>query len=213
MSKDLSVQKDKELLQEILSREEFRVYQGQGQNLLEKWMNQFFEWLASMFDLPDLPASSGSMVSYAIIILALAALLWLIIWLARRTIRVYQGNRAILLPGDEAASYADYLQQARQQGELGQWNEGVRFAFLALLFYLQEREWIRVEKWKTNWEYQDELRERNPSWAPFFQTQAQLFERVWYGRRRVDEVSFHRYIEELERKLQGEERERNERAT
>lgn len=204
MRNEAMIEQDKQQLQEILSGDEFRVYQKEGENPLDQLMTAFFDWLDQYLDMPELPANSGNLISYAIILFVLVALLWLIIWLARRLFHSYQMRKGIMLPGEESAGAVDYLQLARQQGERGNWNEGIRYAFLALLFYLQERGWIKVEKWKTNWEYCDELKARNHTWIPFFQAQARQFERVWYGRRDADEAVFSQYMAELERKLQGE---------
>jgi len=204
MSREELVEQDKQELLEILNSEEFRAYQGEGENVLEKWMDAFLKWLQELFDFPDMPASTGNIATYLILFAVLAALLLLIVWLARKLLRHHQAKRMLLQPGEDSIRYADYLQLAKQQGEFGNWNEGIRYAFLALLFYLQEREWVKVEKWKTNWEYQDELRERNREWVPFFQRQAQQFERVWYGRRKADEASFRLYLRETESKLREE---------
>ncbi|WP_134684463.1 DUF4129 domain-containing protein [Brevibacillus migulae] len=201
MSREGYVEQDKQQLREILQGEEFRVYQGEGKNVLQDWLDAFLKWLSELFDLPEMPASTGNVATYLILFVVLAALLWLIIWLTRKLFRQHRAKGFMLQPGEESIRYADYLQLAKQQGESGNWNEGIRFAFLALLFYLQEREWVQVEKWKTNWEYQDELRERNREWVPFFRMQAQHFERVWYGRREADEASFLLYLRETETKL------------
>jgi hypothetical protein len=202
MNNLVNVTEEKRKLEKILSREEFASYhQKKGDNPLADWLERFFDWLASRLEMPEIPHGSGNIASYLIIAGALVALLLLIIWLSRQTIRSQKQKRLLPAGAEESSAYTDYLLQAKQFGENGNWNEGIRYAFLALLFFLEEKEWIKVEKWKTNWEYLGELFDNSPEWAPFFRQQALLFEHVWYGRRSIDEQGFREYIKETEMKL------------
>ncbi|MNI90862.1 hypothetical protein D3C73_1484420 [compost metagenome] len=53
--------------------------------------------------------------------------------------------------------------------------------FLSVLLLMDERGWIRAEKWKTNREYVDELTDRKPKLCSPFIEGAALFEHVVYG--------------------------------
>ncbi|NGQ93842.1 DUF4129 domain-containing protein [Brevibacillus sp. SYP-B805] len=203
MNNPATITEERQKLEEILSSEEFARYHRQGGNPLSELLDRFFDWLSRRFDWPEMPSGTSSVISYAIIGAGIIALLLLIIWLSRQAVRV-QKQKAVL-PGnvEPNGTVADYLERARRLGDQGNWKEGIRQAFLALLFFLQEKEWIRVEKWKTNWEYLDELTDSSPAWVPFFRRQALLFERVWYGKRMVDEAGFREYLEATEKILRG----------
>ncbi|MFP3514225.1 DUF4129 domain-containing protein, partial [Peribacillus sp. SIMBA_075] len=74
--------------------------------------------------------------------------------------------------GEKIRAYTNYLQDAREQGKEGKWREGERSLFLALLVYMQTKAWIRIEKWKTNWEYADELQLNQPRAEELFRRHA-----------------------------------------
>ncbi|MED4164968.1 DUF4129 domain-containing protein [Halalkalibacterium halodurans] len=183
--KETSIQADRETLEEILSREEYTAYTR------ERMPNPVLEWiqgvLKKMEDLfPEISVSPGTSISSAslVLILLLILLAGVIAWLTyklvsariRRTYAVYLSDRemeqtvdALLQKADTFASEHNYF-------------EAIRYSFLALLKGLDDREWIRAEKWKTNFEYAEELSFHQPEAVLPFRQAARLFERVYYGR-------------------------------
>jgi hypothetical protein len=172
-------------LEDILSGSEYEAYRNQGRGfsvwdwLLDK-LGRFLGWI-----LPDLKPGEGTLnITALLLVLALAGLLaWIGALLARR----YTGggrlrSRDWMAPGEESRSWTFYWALAERHGEQGAWRDGIRAVFLALLFYLEERELIRVEPWKTNREYAEELAESNLAAASGFSQAAVAFERSWYGR-------------------------------
>lgn len=82
------------------------------------------------------------------------------------------------LPEDE------WMKLAREQIERGDFRLAVRALFLASLASLGERELLRIEKSKSNSDYQRELRMRARSNAELNEAFAEnvgTFERAWYG--------------------------------
>ncbi|WP_127508056.1 DUF4129 domain-containing protein [Paenibacillus humicus] len=178
----------REQLEDILSGSEYEAYRNQGGGfsfwdwLLEK-IGRFLSWL-----LPDLKPGEGTLNIFALVlVLALAGLLaWIGVLIARR----YSGggrlrSRDYMASGEESRSWRHYWAQAEKHAELGAWRDGVRAVFLALLFYLEQRDRLRVEPWKTNREYAEELAESNAGTAAGFLQAAMTFERSWYGRGEV----------------------------
>lgn len=196
--------RDKERLAEILSADEYAVRSGEGESWLDPLLEHIVETIARLLRHADVPPGAASTLSGAIIAAALIGLVVLICWLVRRMVRAEQRKAALLARGEHIRTHADCLREAKELGQRGEWREGMRLMFLSLLLYLQERSWIRVETWKTNWEYMDELRDRQPDLEPLFRRHAHAFEQVWYGRKSVDEAVFWRHVSELERQWSGE---------
>ncbi len=71
---------------------------------------------------------------------------------------------------------------------------------------------IRVEKWKTNWEYAEELGSSASSLVPLFHDSSVLFERIWYGKEVVTEEQFTSMYEQVARVIGREEGFAHERA-
>lgn len=145
-------------------------------------------------------------LAYALLAVALIVVIFAIYWFTRQLVR--QGRLSdskAYLPDDESIrSYSYYWNEAYALAASENWREGVRFGFLALLFYLEDQERIRVEKWKTNWEYAGELAEKDPTLAGVFRDCSLLFERIWYGREAVTETDYLNMLEQVE-KVVGKE--------
>jgi Domain of unknown function (DUF4129) len=196
--------RDKERLAEILSADEYAVRSGEGKRWLDELLQHIVETIARLLQRADVPPGAASALSGVIIAAAVIGLFALIYWLARRMVRAEKQKAALLSLGEHTRTHADCLREAKELGQRGEWREGMRLLFLSLLVYLQERSWIRVEMWKTNWEYLDELRDRQPDLEPLFRRHAHAFEQAWYGRKSVDEAVFWQHVSELERQWSGE---------
>ncbi|WNC12653.1 DUF4129 domain-containing protein [Brevibacillus brevis] len=181
---------DKEQLKEILSRDEFSHHGEQGESWLRQAMDQFLEKLLGLFQRGHLPEGTSSTVSTIILAAAAIGLIVLVFWLARRLGREQRYRQPLFSGTEKVHSYADYLREAKELGQRKQWREGERSLFLALLVYMQEKGWLRVEPWKTNWEYAEEIHYHKPGESDVFRTHAQAFERVWYGQSAVSEEHF-----------------------
>ncbi|MGO4276806.1 DUF4129 domain-containing protein, partial [Paenibacillus sp. TAF58] len=109
-------------------------------------------------------------------------------------------------------SYRFYWQQADELRRTGYLREGIRSVFLSLLFFMEAKRMIRVEKWKTNWEYAEELGGAASSLVPLFHDSSVLFERIWYGKEVVTEEQFTSMYEQVARVIGREEGAAHERA-
>ncbi|NPV91973.1 MAG: DUF4129 domain-containing protein [Firmicutes bacterium] len=205
-----SVEKDRELLKEILSRDEFTVYYRQSKNAFSELLERFFNWLGERF--PDVPldglVTEGGITAVSWVLVAVAAVLLLLViyWLVRQVRRQRRVKPGVWQSGGELVrDYSYYLGKAREFGSQGEWREGIRHAFLLLLFFMDRREWVRVERWKTNFEYGLELRDRNRAWYEWFRGMAVVFERAWYGKLPVSAGDFERYLGEIEAGIRKEE--------
>lgn len=189
---------DKEHLQEILARDEFNVNQGSGTNWIERAIEYFFELIGDLFQWTSIPSGASNLASTIILSIAVVGLIGLIYWLLRRIIWAEKKHQPLFVDGEKIRSHGDYLREAKEQAARGEWREGERSLFLALLVYMQMKSWIRVEKWKTNWEYAEEIEANQPGASMLFGRFAREFDSVWYGQGLVDEAVFWQRVSELE---------------
>ncbi|WP_127580530.1 DUF4129 domain-containing protein [Paenibacillus koleovorans] len=187
---------DKQRLGEILSRDEYSQHLKErtgDSGLIKEGMRWLWDKFIGLFppaaDWSDEAANVGMYVLLGIVLLAL---IWAIYWFCKQIIR--QGNvrrrKTIVDSSEMALTYEQYASMARQAKAEGRIRESIRCSFLMLLFYMEQQNWIRIEKWKTDWDYCDELERSRASAVPLFQRSALLFEQVWYGNEPADPDSF-----------------------
>ncbi|MEW9701191.1 DUF4129 domain-containing protein [Paenibacillus sp. SI8] len=182
---------DKELLEDILNQDEYKAYDVKEHGSLLEWLKPFFRKLWSW--LPDFNVSdtAADWVTLIFLVLLIAMAVFAIYWFSRQLIKQKRIRSKAYLPlGELSRSYDYYWGQAAALRGTREWREGVRLVFLSLLFYLEEKRSIRVEKWKTNWEYAEELTGTAPLLLPVFQESSLVFERIWYGKEDVTEEQF-----------------------
>jgi len=187
--------KDKQRLGEILSQDDYTKYLKEQSDIsspLQRWLGWLLDQLIGLFPSGHWTEGAASVVSYALLGAVLLALCVAIYWFSRQI--VFQGNarrRKTLVGSSEMAlTYEQYATMAKLAKAEGRIRESIRCSFLSLLFYMEQAGWIRIEKWKTDWDYCDELERNRARAVPLFQRSALLFERVWYGNEPADDDSF-----------------------
>ncbi|OXM13648.1 DUF4129 domain-containing protein [Paenibacillus herberti] len=171
-------------LEGILAGEEYTAYRkGPGFSLWDWLLEGLGRLLKYIF--PGLTPGKGTISVFAIlIVLALVGFIvwigWLLLNRRSRTGRLRSGDW--LEPGEDSRSWHYYAELGDRHGAEEDWRDGIRAVFLALLFYLEEQGALRVELWKTNREYLDELSESGSSHMPALKEAMELFERIWYGK-------------------------------
>ena len=167
---------------------------------LRKWLLQSFDFKRALAP----PATSNTPFSSRIFS-ALTYLLWaalagtLILFIVRlRRLRATLRPRPAIpppilnladeeiapdqLPDDEWSALAG------QQIAAGEFRQALRALFLAILALLAVRRFILIERWKSNSDYEKELRRKAKNRADLLAlfVQSRLgFERCWYGRESV----------------------------
>ncbi|MBL9189333.1 MAG: hypothetical protein JNK23_17755 [Opitutaceae bacterium] len=104
--------------------------------------------------------------------------------------------QAALLPAD------GWLALAREQAARGEWRLAWRALYLATLARLAAEGLVSLAKFKTNLDYERELRRRALSRGEVvavFAARRRAFEEVWYGRAEPAETAVRQWIAELER--------------
>ncbi|PWU67989.1 MULTISPECIES: DUF4129 domain-containing protein [Gracilibacillus] len=189
----------REEMNQILNQEEYQVYYEDNRSLLEIIWSNIKEWFTDLLSKLNIPVSSDSAIGNTIIITVMAILAIAIILLfllvimnivRRRKLRSsqpLQSNREL------EWSYEKHLREAEKQANEGQFRIATRHHFLALLLILRERNLLEVKRWKTNWEYYDELRKKDKDLANNFYQAALFFEQATYGERKVEENDYQTY--------------------
>lgn len=151
---------------------------------------------------------------YGFIAAAVVLILWLVylVWRqARQTAPAVLAAQAVAEAApdlrDENIQAAQlpwdgWLALARQQAAAGEWRLALRALYLATLARLAAEELISLAKFKTNLDYERELRRRALSRVEIvarFVTRRRSFEDVWYGRAAAGEAEVRAWLAELER--------------
>jgi hypothetical protein len=95
-----------------------------------------------------------------------------------------------------------WLQLARELMQRGELRLALRASYLAGLAHLGHRELIRLAKYKSNRDYDRELRRRaraNPDLLTAFDDNLDAFERAWYGEHAVTQEALGDFSRNLEK--------------
>ena len=159
-----------------------------------------YGWVASLY-----------MLLYGLIIVALVALGVLLyrVWLGRRVSPAIASEPIPPAPDitDENV-HADQLpadgwtRLARELLERGEFRLALRAFFLASLSHLAARNLISIARFKSNRDYERELRRRGHSWPDLLSTFGEnllAFERIWYGLHNVNRDLVEQFAANVER--------------
>jgi hypothetical protein len=180
---------------------------GRWMRPVRHWLRGIFKWIGDKLShqgTVELPAGSGpdwaaslrvfAWIFTAFVICALAVIAWKIY--LRRTVQptpIAEPRRILpdLTAEDVAADQLPedaWLGLAREMIERGELRLALRALYLAALAHLGERQFISIARYKSNREYERELRRRRPAETELNATFADtvgMFERAWYGMHEV----------------------------
>ncbi|MEO6034775.1 MAG: DUF4129 domain-containing protein [Verrucomicrobiota bacterium] len=175
-----------------------------GLRTLRDWIRDLLNWLEKFLRLNNSAgdksgSGSGWMVTLQWMVFVLLALiasalvvLCLRMWKRRANKTALVAEAMPILPNleDENVSANQlpeegWLQLARELMEKGDLRLALRALYLAGLAHLAAREFLKIAKFKSNREYEGELRRRAralPDLQDAFGQNVTAFDRVWYGR-------------------------------
>jgi hypothetical protein len=195
-------------------------------SIIDQWRNSFRQLLFSLggwvrdlvksllkpFDLkPSIPQSEAP--RYSALLNALGYFLWAafgatLIFFAIRLLRfkspklppsIVSPQKPDLATEEVTANELpddEWYALAREKMASGELRQAQRALFLAILSYLASRRFIIVERWKTNTDYERELRRKakHLSELPALFSLSRLgFERCWYGKEHVTRADLEEY--------------------
>lgn len=195
---------------------------AKGIRTLGKWITQFFEWLENL--LPEQHKKSVSsnkswitpvrvvLILLLLLFLAILSFVFFRIW-RRHSTGTIEAAAAGVAPrpdlNDEGTKADDlpanrWLALAEEFTVKGDLRLAMRALYLATLAYLAEHQMITIEIYKSNREYEQELRRRvheREELLVTFSKSLNLFERVWYGMYRIPRADFDDFVTNQKRVL------------
>ena len=192
----------REELESILSKAEYQAYYEDNRSLLQRLWDGFRDWLIkllSQFDIHLEPSSQmANIVVLTIVFIMAILLLVLALFLIKRLIkRRALKSKSIFLSDEADWTYQQHLDEAIRFQHEQQYDMATRHTFLAFLLFLQAFKLLEIKRWKTNWEYANELSSNEPTLVPTYQEAANFFEKVTYGDEQVSEEQFKEYLENM----------------
>lgn len=161
--------------QEILARDEF---QPPEENVLQRALDWLDESIRSLLN-TLLSGGAGSLFAW-LVLGVLVAIVVVVALRVTRTVRAVPA-RAVVADRSPTRSPADWRAEAERHEREGDWKEGLRCRYRALVAELVARDVVRDVPGRTAGEYRMEVREHAPHIAVPFAGASELFERAWYG--------------------------------
>ena len=188
-----------------------------------EWIDSIIQWLEQLLPKPEISNRTprdGSFVSVRtllvllFVIIAVALAMFVIyVWHRRKAVESLTVDDGILVEadlGDETVKADDlpmdqWLSLAREKLEKGEFRLAFRAVYLAILAQLADADLITIEAYKSNREYEQELRRRaheKKTLLAAFSKSVGLFERVWYGMHSLSRADVIHYLS-LQKGMRG----------
>jgi len=162
-------------------------------------------WAKFMLSILEFFASSAGKVLLWVIVAILV--LGIVLWIFKQNGNIFFARKDKKIGGDNIDEYADdfvpanWEQTIMDAAQQGDYRLAVRHGYRYFLFLLQEKELIKYQTAKTNYQYAFELAGSNLH-KPFMQLTRE-YEYAWYGGFAIEKAQFDRYYE-LVSKLKNE---------
>ena len=196
---------DMQALDRILARPEFQWPPKQPSPLEEWWyelQRRFLEFVVNL-----VPAEVISvlvpLLSYVLPGLGALALILVLVYAMRGLLADFVADKEADAENgkDKDLTAAMALKRAQTLSDEGDYRAAVRYLYLSTLLLLEERGLLRYDRSLTNREYLRSIAHK-PELAAIFRDVIEVFDRVWYGYRPLDESAYTWYanrVEELQR--------------
>lgn len=184
---------------------------GKGLKKIANWITKLIEWLEGLLPKSDKPANTANgswitpvrivLIILLILLLTILSYVFVRIWQRRRSGPV-ETPRAVAAPTpdltDESVKADDlstnrWLTLAGELAEKGELRLAMRALYLATLARLADHDLITIEVYKSNREYERELKRRaheHKELLSIFSASLNSFESIWYGMYRIARSDF-----------------------
>lgn len=182
------------------------------------WFGRLFRGSPAARESVGAAVGTGAMLMKVLLYVLIGAAVILLLWVIWLVVRSAQRHAAPVVAAqavtatvpdlrDENVQAAQlpadgWLALAREQAGRGEWRLALRALYLATLARLAAEGLVSLAKFKTNLDYEREVRRRALSRSEVvarFATRRREFEDVWYGRAEPAEAQVRAWMTELER--------------
>jgi len=195
---------------------------SKGIKTIGQWITRFLDWLENLLPKSEGQPVSGNknwktpvrvlLLSFLLLFLAVMAFIFIRIWQRRQTKPIETTSAsAIPLPdlSDEKVKADDlsinrWLSLAKELAEKDELRLAMRALYLATLAHLADHEMISLETYKSNREYENELKRRAHQHGELiliFSKSLTVFERAWYGMYHIARSEFDSFARNQKRIL------------
>lgn len=208
----------KKKLEEILSSEEFSEESSKNSDLLAEFWKRIIDYITELLDKLNVPGNSdvlfyGNTISAGmILIIKVAAIVLLIVVIALIVYFIYRGFRnSIRLKKDEDTILLNtikdpdvLLEKVAQLKNAGDFDQALRFLYIALLVKFNNLNLIKINKSKTNKQYLMEIYSSKPEIHGSVADFTNDFNVHWYGRKKVEKEKFDFWFDMYNSLIKGE---------
>ncbi|MFD1426171.1 hypothetical protein JOD24_001186 [Kroppenstedtia sanguinis] len=177
------------------------------QNRLNTWYDQWDDllrgWLRDLFGI-QIPVGWGWLLPVLILLILILAFFWI----QRRvhyTRRVEEDAGSSSMPVGEEVQH--WWEEGEKKAEQGDYKEGIRCLFWAVLTALHERGVLIRSDHKTNREYRREVEQNGSSLLSLFSALTLRFDLVWYGQLQAGDGDYRKFRRLSALLIQGGDRE------
>ncbi len=180
----------------------------------QEWVIAGEDWLRGLFNRASgTGGASGSAraantdPAVGLIGIIAAVVLGLILFQLIRQVTIGFNQEGITAQVDdesyEPLTVAEAMERADKTAESGDYRHSVRYLYLSTLLILEEKGILKPDRSLTNQEYL-EVMDKHPKKAAVLRDVVTIFDRVWYGKREIDQPTLRFYQTQI-RELQDEE--------
>lgn len=187
-------------LEKILLQPEYQ-WPEQQEDLGDSLIDRFLDWFFGLF--PDSWSFGGGAINLGWLYYPISA-----VFIAALLYYIFKGTIGSLVSeeslggtdgqGEENMTSDGAIRQAQQLSSRGDNRVAVRYLYLAALLLLEEKGLLHYDRTKTNQEYVRDL-SGQPGLLKPLQRVVNVFDRVWYGFREIDDEAYTEYEQEVER--------------
>jgi len=193
----------RDALSKILASSEFRE-RGKSKSIFEMLQEKFIDFIKDIWEKLNITKKIQSVFSNAklskeallvlqiIAIVLIVAIIVLIVYFIvkrfNRVRKVRQEEDALLL--NILKDPDEIYKKAYEYYNNGDCTLGLRFLYIAILIHFNDLNIIRINKAKTNKQYLNEIRDNKPEIYDIMVEFTHIFNRHWYGGKKVDKTTF-----------------------
>jgi len=186
-----------ETIEGILQKLEYRHLRDYA-DLMERLEEKIVSWIEALlrsvnFDEREIISaapsiSNGVIIIGSILIILIIALI--VLYIKRMVKKEKKVTRILGEIIDDRTTKESLEERAKRLKDLGEYREAIRYSFISLLLQMKDANLLYLDETQTNSEITSILRKNNFKGIELFESTTGLFNKVWYGHKRIDEETY-----------------------